>query len=129
MRIFKNKWFAKFAKREGITDIKLREVIADVERGKIDVNYGGDVIKQRIARVNEGKSGGYRSVILYQKNNKAFFVYGFAKSERENIDEDEEREFKELAKLTFSLSDDNLAKLIQQGAYTELKDDDQEENL
>jgi hypothetical protein len=129
VRIFKNKWFAKFAKREGITDIKLREVIADVERGKIDVNYGGDVIKQRIARVNEGKSGGYRSVILYQKNNKAFFVYGFAKSERENIDEDEEREFKELAKLTFSLSDDNLAKLIQQGAYTELKDDDQEENL
>lgn len=124
MRIFKNKWFAKFALKEGISDAKLCEVVKNVEAGKIDANYGGGVIKQRIARANEGKSGGYRSVILYQRGNKAFFVYGFAKSERENIDKDEERGFKDLARVTFSLSDDDLTSLVKKGVYQEVKCDD-----
>ncbi|MGV2388440.1 MAG UNVERIFIED_CONTAM: type II toxin-antitoxin system RelE/ParE family toxin [Microcystis novacekii LVE1205-3] len=96
MRIFKNKWFTKFAKKENISDAKLWETIEDVESGRIDADYGGGVIKQRLSRTNEGKSSGYRSIILYRRNDKAFFVYGFAKSERENIDKDEERGFKDL---------------------------------
>ncbi|ELR96720.1 type II toxin-antitoxin system RelE/ParE family toxin [Gloeocapsa sp. PCC 73106] len=129
MRIFKNKWFAKFAKKEGISDAKLWDAIASVEFGRIDTDYGGGVIKQRIARANEGKSGGYRSIILYRRDDKAFFIYGFAKSEQENIDEDEERGFKDLARVTFSLSEDELAKLIEKGVYKEVKCDDPEKNL
>jgi hypothetical protein len=120
VRVFKNKWFAKFARKEGIGDAKLWEVIEDVEAGRIDTDYGGGVIKQRLARTNEGKSGGYRSVILYRRGDKAFFVYGFAKSGRENIDEDEERGFKDLAKVTFSLSEAELAKLVEKGVYQEI---------
>ena len=121
MRIFKNKRFAKFASKEGIDDAKLREAVQGAEAGKIDANYGGGVIKQRIARPGEGKSGGYRSVILYRRGDKAFFVYGFPKNERENIDKVEERAFKELAKITLAFSDDELRKLIKTGAYTEVK--------
>lgn len=69
MKIYKNKWFAKFARKEKIADSKLCEAVHNAERGLIDADYGGGVIKQRIARENEGKSGGYRS----------FFVYGFPK--------------------------------------------------
>ncbi|MEG3437871.1 type II toxin-antitoxin system RelE/ParE family toxin [Pannus brasiliensis CCIBt3594] len=129
MRIFKNKWFAKFARKEGISDARLREAVSEIESGRIDADYGGGVIKQRIARTNEGKSGGYRSVILYQRGNKAFFVYGFAKSERDNIDEDEERGFKDLAKVTFSFSEEELAKLVERGVYKEIKGDDPKKNL
>jgi len=86
MRIFKSKRFAKFARKERISNETLCAVVLDAEAGRIDANYGGDVIKQRIARPNEGKSGGYRSVILYRKGEKAFFVYGFPKSEQDNID-------------------------------------------
>jgi len=121
MRIFKNKRFAKFASKEGIDDAKLREAVQEAEAGKIDANYGGGVIKQRIARPGEGKSGGYRSVILYRRGDKAFFVYGFPKNERENIDKVEERAFKELAKITIAFSDDELRQLIKTGAYTEVK--------
>ena len=121
MRIFKNKRFARFARKEGITDTTLCEVVRDAEAGRIDADYGGGVVKQRIARPGEGKSGGYRSVILYRRGDKAFFVYGFQKSERENIDKAEERAFKELAKLTFAFSGDELRKLIKTGAYTEVK--------
>jgi hypothetical protein len=47
--------------------------------------WGGGVIKQRVARTGGGKSGGYRTIILYRKADIAFFVYGFSKSDRENV--------------------------------------------
>ena len=121
MRIFKNKWFAKFTKQEGISNAKLCKAVKDAESGKIDADYGGGVIKQRIARPNEGKSGGYRSVILYYRGKRAFFVYGFPKSKRANIDEAEERDFKDLAKVLFALSDNEIAKLVNTGLYEEIK--------
>ena len=121
MRIFKSKRFDKFARKEEIGDTTLCEAMRDVEAGKIDADYGGGVIKQRIARLNEGKSGGYRSVILYRRGDKAFFVYVFPKSERDNIDGAEKREFKELAKIVFAISDMQLEKLIKIGTYVEVK--------
>jgi hypothetical protein len=124
MRIFKNKWFAKFARKECISHSKLCEVVEDAEAGKIDADYGGGVIKQRIARSNEGKSGGYRAVILYRLGDKAFFVYGFPKSERENIDEAEVWEFKKLAKAVLALSDGEIARLVKIGVFKEVKCDD-----
>ena len=117
MRIFKNKWFCKFARDEGISDARLRKAIEEAERGLIDADYGGGVIKQRIARPNEGKSGGYRAIILFRREERSFFVYGFSKNARENISKDEERAFKELAKITFALSDDELETLIKKGAF------------
>lgn len=90
MRIFKSKPFDKFARKEGITDASLHKAVEEAEAGRIDADYGGGVIKQRMARPNEGKSGGYRSIILFKKGDKAFFVYGFIKSERDNINELEE---------------------------------------
>ena len=124
MRIYKNKWFTRFARKEHISAARLRQAVEDAEAGKIDADYGGGVIKQRIARPGEGKSGGYRTVILYRRGGKAFFVYGFPKSERDNITGVEERAFKELAKLVFGLSDEDLAKLVETGAYEKVEGDD-----
>ena len=118
MRIFKNKWFTKFAKDEKINDTKLCETVHEAEKGLIDAYYGGGVIKQRVAQPSEGKSGGYRVIILYRQEDKAFFVYGFAKNERDNISSVEVREFKAYAKELFLLSDDSLNKLIKTGALT-----------
>ncbi len=98
MRIFKSKWFVKFAKKEGIDDQQLVKAVADADAGKIDAKYGGGVIKQRIARAGGGKSGGYRSIILYLRGDKAFFVFGFSKKDQENISGDEEVYFKKLAR-------------------------------
>ncbi len=129
MRIFKNKQFTRFSTKEGISDSKLCEAVKDIEAGKIDADYGGGVIKQRIARFNKGKSGGYRVVILYRLGDKAFFVYGFPKSKRGNINEAEERGLKKLAKVTFAFSDNEIAKLVETGEYKEVKCDDKEEDL
>jgi len=82
VRIFKSRWFQRFARKEGIADAVLREAVARAEKGQIDADLGGEVIKQRIARPGQGKSKGYRTIILFRRGAKAFFVYGFAKSQR-----------------------------------------------
>lgn len=123
MRIFKNKWFARFAKKEGISDEKLIRAVKDAEAGKIDANYGGGVLKQRIARSGAGKSGGYRSIILYLKESRAFFVYGFSKKDQDNISDDEEAYFKKLAKLTLTMGNEDIAALLEEGTYEELGND------
>jgi hypothetical protein len=120
MRIFKSKWFVKFAKKEGIEDQQLIKAVADVESGKIDANYGGGVIKQRMARSGGGKSSGYRSIILYLKGDKAFFVFGFSKKDQENINSDEEAYFKKLAKVTLRMTDTEISAVLEEGTYVEL---------
>ena len=129
MRIFKNKAFAKFARKEQISDAKLWEAVTAAERGNIDADYGGGVIKQRIARTNQGKSGGYRAIIYYRQADKAFFVYGFSKNARDNIEEDEERELKRQAKITFTLSNEQLLKLLENGTYQEVKSHDKSQDI
>jgi hypothetical protein len=86
MRIFKSRWFERFARKEGIADSLLREAVARAERGQIDGALGGEVIKQRIAGPGQGRSKGHRTIILFRRGAKAFFMYGFSKSERANID-------------------------------------------
>lgn len=129
MRIFKNKAFAKFARKEQISDAKLFEIVTEAERGNIDADYGGGVIKQRIARANQGKSGGYRSIIYYRQGDKAFFVYGFSKNDRDNIEDDEKREFKRQAKITFGLNDEQLEKLLKNETYQEVKSHDKSKDV
>ena len=126
MRIFKTKWFVRFARREGIDDDAIREAVKRAEQGLIDADLGGGVIKQRIARPHEGKSGGFRSIVLFRAGERAFFVYGFPKSERENIRKDELEAFRELAGVMLGYDDTALAKTVKGGALQEVKDDEQE---
>lgn len=97
VRIFKNSPFARFARKAGLPDTVLRTAIRDAERGLIDADLGGGVIKQRIARPGGGKSGGFRTIILFRAGARAFFVHGFAKNERANIRDDELAAFRMLA--------------------------------
>lgn len=121
LRIFKNREFSKFARKERISDKKLIEAVENADSGLIDANYGGGVIKQRIARPNEGKSGGYRSIVLYRQGDKAFFAYGFAKNEQDNIDKTEESDFKKLAKIMFAMNDQQIDTLLDKGSIEEVK--------
>ena len=97
--------------------------------GLIDADYGDGLIKQRIARPGEGKSGGYRSIILFRKGERSFFVYGFAKSDQDNIDKSDERDFKELAAVLLNASDQQLADLVESGKFQEVQYDGQNEGL
>lgn len=89
MRVYKTREFARFAKRERIADAALCEAVSRLERGLIDAELGSSLVKQRVARLGQGRSGGFRTLIVYRAAARAVFVYGFAKSERGNIGESE----------------------------------------
>jgi hypothetical protein len=126
VRIFKSRWFQRFARKEAIADASLFEAIARAEKGRIDADLGGGVIKQRIARPGQGRSKGYRAIVLFRRRGElpegtgAFFVYGFAKSQRANIDNDEEEQFKEAAKIVLSLTEKQLAASLKRGDFVEV---------
>lgn len=126
MRIFKSGWFERFARKQRIGDAALREAIVRAERGQIDADLGGGVVKQRIARPGQGRSGGFRSIILFRTGERAFFVFGFAKSDRDNIDREELDAFRKMAHHVLALTDDQLARLIASGQFMEIGNDDGE---
>ena len=120
MRIFKSRWFERFARMEGITDAALRNAADRAGKGQIDADLGGGVLKQRIARPGQGRSKGYRAIVLFRRGAKAFFIYGFPKSQRANIDKDEEKQFKEAAKRVLALTEKQLAELLKRGDFVEV---------
>jgi hypothetical protein len=83
--VLKNRWFEKFARKQEISDAALIEAIERAEAGLIDADLGGGIIKQRVARKGEGKSGGYRTVVAFRSGDRAMFLFGFAKSGRANL--------------------------------------------
>jgi hypothetical protein len=120
MRIFRNKWFTRFAAKEGITDGELKDMVNQFEAGQTDVDLGSGVYKVRGARPGAGKSGGYRVIVFFRSGERTFFRYGFAKSARDNIDEKELRNHKQAAKFLLALNDKQLDALVETGQYTEI---------
>ena len=120
MRVFTNAWFGRFARKEKIAVNVLWDAVERAERGLIDADLGGGVIKQRISRPGSGKSGGYRTVLLYRRGEKAFFVFGFPKSAQDNMRDDEEEQFKKAAKVILALSDEQLLKWVEGGQLEEV---------
>ena len=120
MRIFKTKPFARFANREGIDDAAIREATHRADHGLVDADLGGGVIKQRIARRGGGKASGLRTIVLFRQGERSFFVYGFAKSDRDNIRKDELKAFRKLADEMLGLDEAGLVAAIGNGTITEL---------
>jgi len=120
VRVFKNTWFTRFARKEHISDEELREIVKQLEAGQPDVDYGGDVYKMRVSRQGEGKSGGYRVIVFFKSEDKTFFVYGFAKSDRDNIDEGDLRVYKKKAKKVFSFTDEEIRDQLRRRIYIEI---------
>ena len=125
MRIFLNKPFQRFARKEGITDAELCEAVARAERGLIDADLGGNVIKQRLARPGQDRSGGFRSIILYRRGERSFFVYGYPKNERDNITDEELEAFRDLAKLMLGYTDEELDEAVANEKLREVERDDE----
>ena len=99
----------------------LCKAVHDAERGLIDADLGGGVIKQRIARSGGGKSGGFRTIILVRSGKLAFFVHGFAKNEQDNIDDDELAAFKLLAGQLLNYDEAALKTMVASGVFTEME--------
>jgi len=120
LRVFVTKVFARFVRSERIDDARLCEAITRADAGSIDANLGGSIIKQRVARRGGGRSGGYRTVIAYQTSQRSVFLYGFAKSERDNINDRELADLKKLARHYLSFDDVQVATALASAELREV---------
>jgi len=124
LRIFKTRWFARFARKEKITDAPLVEAIARAEKGGVDAALGGGLIKQRVARDGGGKSGGFRTLVAFRVSTRSVFLYGFAKNVRENVEPAELEMLKKLAQRFLAMTDAELDLARAEGELVEVGHDD-----
>lgn len=125
-RIYANRWFAKFAAKEKISDAMLADAVRRAESGLIDADLGSGLIKQRIARQGGGKSGGYRSILIFRSGERAIFVFAFAKSAKSNLSKAELKVYRKAASIMLELGEDQIATGVEAGQLVEVKDDEQE---
>ena len=121
MRVFKIRWFARFARGERIDDKSLSEAIARASRGLVDADLGGGLIKQRVARQGRGRSGGYRMIVAFRMRKRAVFLYGFAKNERDNIEPGELEDLRLVARAWLEATTERIEAALKDGALLEVK--------
>src|SRR3990172_1336773 len=104
MAIYKTRWFDRWARKQNLSTRSLCEAVREMEAGLVDADLGGGLLKKRIARPGQGKSGGFRTLVATNKGDRWIFVFGFPKNERGNIDKDEIEALKRLAAYLLSLT-------------------------
>jgi hypothetical protein len=107
-------------RKEGLTDDALHDAVARAERGLINADLGGGVIKQRVARPAQGRSGGFRTLIAFKAADRSEFLFGFAKSDRDNIDAAELKVLRKAAAEMLSWNEEQVAAMPANGAWTEV---------
>jgi hypothetical protein len=122
VRIYKTRAFARFTKSERIADVTLREAIANAERGLVDADLGEGLIKQRVARPGQGKRSGYRMLIAFQAKLRAIFLFGFAKSELDNIADDQLATLREMTAMWLAANTENIEQAVKDGILIEVRD-------
>lgn len=104
MNVYKTRWFDRWARKEGLAASSLCVAVHEMMQGLVDADLGGGLVKKRIGRPGQGKSGGYRTLVATNKGDRWMFVFGFPKNERSNIDKDEAEALKKLATHLLSLT-------------------------
>lgn len=111
------------AAREGLPEGALRNAVAEMEQGLVDAHLGGHVVKKRGGVGGRGKSGGVRTIVAFQVGDKTFFLYGFAKNYRDNIDDKELQALKRLAAHLLDYDHKTLVKAVKAGELIEVSDE------
>lgn len=126
MSICNTRWFDRWARKHDLPATSLGAAVREMAAGLIDADLGGGLVKKRIARPGRGKSGGFRTLVATNRGDRWFFVFGFPKNERGNIDRDEEEALKELAAHLLSMTGDALDQARRAGEIVEVNCDAQD---
>lgn len=113
-------------RKAGLTDDALYEAVSEMAQGLVDADLGGHVVKKRVALPGQGKRGGARTIVATKLAGRWFFLYGFGKNERANIDKDELKMLQEVAKELLEFDDRQLATALAAGEIVEVCNDNDE---
>jgi hypothetical protein len=127
MTVFVTKEFARFARKSRLSADRLLQAATEVMDGRYDADLGGGVFKQRVAREGGGKSGGFRTIVVFRAGDHSFFVHGFAKSDKANVSAKELKALRQLANVLLGFSDEQLRTAQNAGELIEVVTDDEEQ--
>jgi hypothetical protein len=113
LKIYKTRVFHRWADDEGLADTSICAAVKEMKDGLFDADLGGGLFKKRIAKQGKGKSGGFRTLLATNRGEKWFFIFGFPKNERSNIDKDEKEALKKLANQLLLYNNELLNKAIK----------------
>lgn len=119
-RVFKTRSFTRWARKIGLPDATLCKAVDEMERGLIDADLGGCVVKKRVPLPGRGKSGSTRTLVATNKGTRWFFMYGFEKNERANISDSELEALKKIAADLLKRSSIDLDSLLRREALQEI---------
>lgn len=119
-RVFKTRPFSRWMRKCGLTQEALCLAISEMERGLIDAELGGCVVKKRIPLPGRGKSSGTRTLLATNKGSLWFFMFGFEKNVRANVSPSELEALKMLAADLLKLSSAELDGLVESKALEEI---------
>jgi hypothetical protein len=126
VRVFITRVFERFAKKERLEDQALCEANGRAGRGAVDADLGGGVIKQRVARQGQGRSGGYRALIAFRSQARAVFLFGFAKKDLDNIGDADLKRLRQAAAEILSWTEEQADAMVAAGKWTEIACDGQD---
>jgi len=119
-RLFKTRHFTRWMRKTDLSDELLYAAVGEMERGLIDADLGSGVVKKRIAYKGHGKRGSSRILIATNKNDRWFFVFGFDKNERDNINSTELKALQTLASDLLDFSETELESEIKNNTLQEI---------
>jgi len=120
MRVLKTKNFARWARKQRLDDRLLAVTVTEMRHGLVDANLGGGLLKKRVARPGGGKRGGYRAFLASNERDRWIFMYGFAKKERDNLNDDELSDLKRIAQAYLAMSEGAIARALYSGDLQEI---------
>ena len=126
LSVYKTKAFARFAKRARISDAHLWKAAEFANRGSVDADLGGGVLKLRLARPGEGKSGGFRTILVLRSEDIAVYLYGYEKKDRANIDSRELQVLRRLAEAILGYNETQIAKRVEDGDFIKIPKPEEE---
>jgi hypothetical protein len=121
--IFKDANFSKMAKKAGISDQTLRAAIGEADKGLVDAYLGSECIKIRLSRPGRGKSGGFRSVIAFRRDDRAFFIHLFAKNDQANVSAQDLADLRVYARVLLGLTDAQLENALAANVLMDISDE------
>ena len=112
--------FTRWMSKAGLKDADLCQSVTEMKAGLIDADLGGHVVKKRVALPGRGKSGGARTLVATKLGDRWYFLFGFGKNERANIDKHELRALQELAADLLGQDDAAIAAALKAGELVEI---------
>ena len=122
-RVFKTRHFARWMRKTELTDAALCNAVDEMERGLIDADLGGGVVKKRIGMAGRGKSGSARTLVATRKGSAWFFLYGFEKNDKANISADELEALQKVAQNWLASTSQQLDAAAAEGSLQEISHD------